>query len=91
MEICSRASINMFGLADSLVLGSFADLEWLGDFSWNLGCIMISKKRAHPSDVFRDLPLTKLSVHQLNEGSDTLGPSHEGSSIFEIPWRSMIT
>jgi hypothetical protein len=71
-------------LADSLVLGSFADLEWLGDFSWNVGCIMISKKCAHPSDVFSDLPLTKLSVHQLDEESEIFGLSHEGCQFLRF-------
>jgi hypothetical protein len=44
-------------IPDSLVLGSFADLEWLGDLAWNMGCIMVSEQNFE-LNVFEEIPIT---------------------------------
>lgn len=40
------------------MLGSFADLEWLGDLCWNMGCILVSDTHAHSIDVFDNILLS---------------------------------
>ena len=49
---------NFSNLLDSSVLGSFANLEWLGDLSWNIGCIMISEHYCEVLNAFEGIPVT---------------------------------
>ena len=43
---------------DSSILGSFANLEWLGDLSWNIGCIMVSEHYCEVFNAFEGIPVT---------------------------------
>ena len=45
-------------MSDFSLLGSFADLEWLGDLSWNMGCIMVSEQHCDSLNVFEEIPVT---------------------------------
>lgn len=40
------------------MLGLFADLEWLGDLAWNIGCIMVSEQNFELSNIFEEIPIT---------------------------------
>ena len=53
-------------IPDSLVLGSFADLEWLGDLAWNMGCIMVSEQHCELPNVFEEIPVSISSGVTLN-------------------------
>lgn len=39
-------------------MGTYANLEWMGDISWNLGCIMLSENNCHSVDVFSEIPFS---------------------------------
>lgn len=49
---------NSLILLDFSVLGTYGNLEWMGDLSWNLGCIMLSENNCHSSDIFSEIPFS---------------------------------
>ena len=50
-----KLNLNFLIRLDCGILGSFADLEWLGDICWNMGCILVSDTHAHSMNVFDDI------------------------------------
>lgn len=60
----------MYFLLDTLLLGSYADLEWLSDLSWNMGSMMISEQHCDSPNVFDELPSTSL-FPEVSDGDAT--------------------
>lgn len=66
---------------DFAVLGTYSNLEWMGDLSWNLGCIMLSENNCHSTDIFSEIPLSASPLKSaLVEGKSTAVLSDQSKS-----------
>lgn len=58
ITITAALITNSLIFLDFAVLGTYGNLEWMGDLSWNLGCIMLSENNCHSTDIFSEIPFS---------------------------------
>jgi hypothetical protein len=83
--ITAALIINSLIFVDFAVLGTYGNLEWMGDLSWNLGCIMLSENNCHSSDIFSEIPFSVSPSKSVSvEGKSAAAPSDQSKSTMRI-------
>jgi hypothetical protein len=83
--IAAALITNSLIFLDFAVLGTYGNLEWMGDLSWNLGCIMLSENNCHSLDIFSEIPFSVCPSKSASvEGKSTAVLSDQSKSTMYI-------